>query len=143
MIFYYFFWQYFFGVIYVKIWKKSVLFYLGGSIYMALELLWRGRTHGSMFLAGGTCFLLIRHQGELPNPFPVPVRAMLGAGIVTMVELSFGLLANRSYQVWDYRNQPGNLWGQICPLFSLLWIPVSLAAILLYDRLNRKIGAFM
>ena len=124
----------------MKIWKKSVLFYLGGSIYMALELLWRGRTHGSMFLAGGTCFLLIGHQGELPDPLPLPARAVIGAGIVTMVELGAGLLANRRYQVWDYRDQPGNLWGQICPLFSLLWIPISLAAIILYERLDAGIG---
>ena len=126
----------------MKIWKKSVLFYLGGSIYMALELLWRGRTHGSMFLAGGTCFLLIGHQGELPNPLPLLARALIGAGIVTMVELGFGLLANRSYQVWDYRDQPGNLWGQVCPLFSLLWIPVSLAAIVLYGKLDAGIKRY-
>ena len=124
----------------MKIWKKSVLFYLGGSIYMALELLWRGRTHGSMFLAGGTCFLLIGHQGELPDPLPLPARCLIGAGIVTMVELGFGLLANRSYEVWDYRSQWGNLWGQICPIFSLLWIPVSLAAIGLYEKLDAGIG---
>jgi len=92
-----------------------------------------------MFLAGGTCFLLIGHQGQLRNPLPLPARALIGAGIVTMVELGVGLAANRSYQVWDYRDQPGNLWGQICPLFSLLWIPVSLAAILLYDRLDSRI----
>ena len=124
----------------MKIWKKAVLFYLGGSIYMALELLWRGRTHGSMFLAGGTSFLLIGHQGELPRPLPLPARAILGAGIVTMVELGFGLLANRGYQVWDYRSQPGNLWGQICPLFSILWIPISLAAAVVYEKLDGAIG---
>ena len=123
----------------MKIWKKSVLFYIGVSSYMALELLWRGRSHGSMFLAGGLCFLLIGHLGRVEPRLPLPLRALAGAGIVTMVELGAGLIANRGYQVWDYRAQPGNLWGQICPQFSLLWIPVSAVAIMLYGFLEKRI----
>lgn len=120
----------------MKIWKKAVLFYLGGTAYMTLELLWRGRSHGSMFLAGGICFLLIGHLGEVEPRLSRPVRAFAGAGIVTMVELGVGLLVNRQYQVWDYRTQPWNFLGQICPAFTLLWIPVSLMAIVLYDWLD-------
>ena len=123
----------------MKIWKKSVLFYIGGAAYMALELLWRGRSHGSMFLAGGLCFLLIGHLGRVEPRLPLPLRALAGAGIVTMVELGAGLIANRGYQVWDYRAQPGNLGGQICPQFSLLWIPVSAVAIMLYGFLEKRI----
>lgn len=106
---------------------------------MTLELLWRGRSHGSMFLAGGLCFLLIGHLDRVKPPLPLPLQVLAGSGIVTMVELGTGLIANRSYQVWDYRAQPGNLWGQICPMFSLLWIPVSLAAIVLYNRMEKRI----
>lgn len=106
---------------------------------MGLELLWRGRSYGSMFLAGGLCFLLIGHLGQVEPKLWLPFRAVAGAGIVTMVELGTGLLVNRNYQVWDYRGQPGNLWGQICPAFTLLWIPVSLAAIWLYDAAERRI----
>ena len=123
----------------MRIWKKAVLFYLGGCVYMGLEVLWRGWSHGSMFLAGGVCFLLIGHLGEMKPVLPVPVRMVLGSGIITMVELAAGLLFNREYRVWDYRGQVGNLWGQICPTFSLLWIPVALAAITLYDRLQKRI----
>lgn len=126
----------------MKLWKKCVLFYLGGCAYLTLELLWRGWSHGSMFAAGGLCFLLIGHLGEISHPLPVPARMLLGAGIVTTVELGTGLLVNRNFQVWDYRGQPGNFLGQICPVYSLLWIPVSLMAIGLYDflsgRLDRK-----
>ena len=92
-----------------------------------------------MFLAGGVCFLLIGHLGEMKPALPVPVRMLTGAGIITMVELAAGLLFNREYRVWDYRGQPGNFLGQICPAFSLLWVPVALAAIVLYDRVARKI----
>ena len=123
----------------MKIWKQAVLFYLGGCAYMGLELLWRGRTHGSMFLAGGTCFLLVGRLNHVRPRLPLPLRAVVGAGIVTMVELAAGLLVNREYGVWDYRDQPGNFLGQICPLFSALWIPLSLMAAVLYDRMDRQI----
>lgn len=120
----------------MKIWKKSVLFYLGGCGYMALELLWRGWSHGSMFLAGGTCFLLLGHLNQVQPRLPMPVRALVGAGVITMVELAAGLAVNRSYAVWDYRDQPGNLWGQICPAFTALWVPVALGALILYHALD-------
>lgn len=123
----------------MQCWKKSVLFYLGGCAYMGLELMWRGRTHGSMFLAGGLCFLLIGHLEQVRPRLSLLPRALTGAGIITMVELATGLAANREYEVWDYRGRPGNLWGQICPGFTILWIPVALAAILLYRELDRAV----
>ena len=59
------------------------------------------------------------------------------AGIITCVEFLTGLLVNRNYQVWDYRDQPGNLMGQICPRFMLLWIPLSLLAMVLYRWVSK------
>ena len=120
----------------MKIWKKTVLFYLGGCAYMAMELLWRGWTHGSMFLAGGLCFLLIGHLNDVRPRLPLALRAVVGALIVTTVELAMGLAVNRSYQVWDYRDQPLNFLGQVCPVFTLLWIPVALAALGMYRLLD-------
>ena len=121
----------------MKIWKNCLLFYTGGTVYLSLELLYRGRSHGSMFLAGGLCFLLIGHLNRVEPKLPLPLRTVAGAVIVTMVELGAGMVFNRQYQVWDYRDQPGNFMGQICPLFTALWIPLSLAAALLFDRMDR------
>ena len=121
----------------MKLWKKGLLFTVGGGAYMGLELLWRGWSHGSMFLAGGSCFLLL---GELDKKrLPIPIRAALGAGVITMVEYAAGLLFNRSYAVWDYRDQPMNLHGQICLPFSLIWMPVGLGGMMLYRLLDKKI----
>lgn len=124
----------------MKIWKNAVLFYTGGAAYLILELLFRGRSYGSMFCAGGLCFLLIGHLGAVEPRLPAWARAIAGSGIVTMVELAAGMLVNRSYAVWDYRGLPFNFMGQICLRFSLLWIPVSLLGILLYDRMNRTLS---
>ncbi len=104
---------------------------------MTLELLWRGWSHGSMFLAGGTCFLLLGSLRQLP--VRLPVRALLGAGVITSVELLTGLLVNRNYKVWDYRSLPLSFQGQICLPFSLLWVPVSIAAMGLYGALNKRL----
>ena len=120
----------------MTIWKNCLLFYTGGTVYLSLELLYRGRSHGSMFMAGGLCFLLIGHLNRVEPKLPLLLRALTGAAIVTAVELGAGMLVNRQYQVWDYRNQPGNFMGQICPLFSALWIPLSLAAAVLFEKMD-------
>lgn len=124
----------------MKIWKYAVLFYTGGSAYLSLELLFRGRSYGSMFCAGGICFLLIGHLSRVQPKLPLWGRTLVGAGIVTMVELAVGMLVNRGYQVWDYRGQPLNFMGQICLPFSLLWIPVSALGVALYEGADRLIS---
>ena len=138
-VFFWKFWKYFMRGGFVSIWKRLPIFFLGGWAYVLLELLWRGRSHGSMFLAGGTCLLLIGHLDEVSPKLPLPFRILSGAGIITMVELATGLLVNRDYHVWDYRDQPGNFLGQICPVFTLLWVPMAWAAILVYNWLKEKL----
>lgn len=121
----------------MSIWKRSLIFLTGGTAYFGLELLWRGRSHVSMFAAGGLCLLLIGHLGEVKPKLSLPLRVILGTLIITMVELGMGLLVNRSYRVWDYRGLPGNLWGQICPQFVLLWLPLSVLAIWVYEKMKK------
>lgn len=118
---------------------KIAMFFLGGAGYVGLEYLWRGRSHISMFLAGGICFLLLGKLEEVKPRLPWAIRCLVGAGIITFVELAVGLLANRDYSVWDYRRLPLNYHGQVCLIYSLLWIPVSFGAMLLYKLLTRKL----
>lgn len=120
--------------------QKGAMFLLGGVGYVTLEFLWRGRSHVSMFLAGGTCFLLLGQLNHVRPQLSFPIRCVVGAGVITAVELAAGLLANREYHVWDYRSLPMNFHGQICLPYSLLWIPVSFGALFLYDWLEKKLG---
>ena len=116
---------------------QTFLFLVGGSGYVGLEFLWRGRSHISMFLAGGICFLLL---GQLERArFSVFMKCLLGAVIITAVELLVGLMTNRDHQVWDYRQMPYNFLGQVCLSYSLLWIPVSFLAMLLHRLFVQKI----
>ena len=124
----------------MKFLRGCILFYIGGTAYMILEFLWRGRSHGSMFLLGGLCFLLVGGGLNHCRRIPLPLRPLLGAGAITCLELLTGLLVNRDYSVWDYRDQPFQFRGHICLAFSLLWVPVSLGAMTLYALAQRKLA---
>ena len=103
------------------LWQETVIFYFGGMFYCGVELLWRGWTHGSMFLLGAVCFYLV---GSLDRHWHLPVlwQMVLGALIVTFCEFWTGVLVNEILQlnVWDYSDAPMNLMGQICLPYSLL-----------------------
>ena len=124
----------------MRISKQIPLFFIGGTGYIGLELLWRGWSHFSMFLAGGTCFLLLGKLNDTHPRLPLLLRGAAGAGVITTVELLAGLLFNRDYSVWDYRHLPGNFHGQICLRFFLLWIPISLGAMWVYKTLQRPLA---
>ena len=133
-------WAYcFWGENTVLIWKLTFLFYLGGMCYAGVELLWRGFTHWSMFVLGGMCFLLLGNLKKRPLHWRLTEAAVL----ITVLELIFGLLVNRNYRVWDYRRMPLNFLGQICLPFTLLWVPLSLIAMVLYDGADRGIVRYL
>ena len=115
--------------------RKGIMFCLGGSAYVGLELLYRGRSHSSMFAAGGLSFLLL---GKIREKQASPAaKAVLGMGAITAVELATGLLVNRNYTVWDYRQLPYNFRGQICPFFMLLWLPLAAVGMGVYGVLDK------
>ncbi len=119
--------------------KCLILGGIGGLLYIALELAWRGHSHWTMFLLGGACFLAIGAVNEwVPWCMPLWQQTLIGAAIVTLLEFLTGCIVNLwlGWGVWDYSGLPGNILGQICPQYMLLWIPVSLAAIVLDDWLR-------
>lgn len=116
-------------------------FLAGGAGYVLLELLYRGRSHGCMFLCGGVCVALIGMLNEFAPALPLSVQALLGACIITGAELVFGLAFNRSFAIWDYRALPHNFRGQICPQFFGCWVILSPLAVLVDDALRALLGA--
>ena len=123
----------------MDIWKKPALFCIGGGSYVLMELLWRGRSHISMFFAGGACFLLLGGLDRAEPRLPFVLRGITGAGVITTVELLVGLLVNRQYRVWDYREMPLNFYGQVCLPFFALWAPLSLGAMKFYRQINKML----
>ncbi len=113
---------------------KTAMFALGGAAYVGLELLWRGRSHVSMFAAGGVCFLILGAMSR--ENWKIWKRGLMGAAAITEVELATGLLVNRSYAVWDYRELPLNYFGQICLPYTMLWVPLSVVAMVVYPKVE-------
>lgn len=126
---------------------RSVIKYIflgafGGSAYVTVELLFRGRSHWTMFLLGGLCFVLI---GLLNNVLPWELglvwQVLIGTAIVTVLEFATGCVVNLwlGWHVWDYSNKRGNVLGQICPQFMVAWSPLVLVAIVTDDFLRWKV----
>ncbi len=106
---------------------------IGGLGYNLIEVLWRGHTHWSMFLVGGACFQLIGQVGCRVKA-PLALKCGLCALGITAVELVSGCILNLGLKlnVWDYSRQRFNIKGQVCLLYSVLWLLISAAAIPLY-----------
>ena len=118
----------------MKPWKENAaLFAFGGAGYTALELLWRGTSHWTMTLTGGCVFVGLADLAEKLAGESAPVRAAAGGLCITSAELLVGLTVNRCFHraVWDYSAFRGNLKGQICPQYALLWGGLSLPAMAL------------
>lgn len=94
--------------------------WIGAVGYPCLELIWRGRTHPAMALAGGLSAALIRRCAGMRGR--CWKKAFWAAAGITGIELGIGLLLNRRHQIWDYRGLPGNFRGQICPRYFGLWL---------------------
>lgn len=119
--------------------KCLLLYGIGGLLYIALELAWRGHSHWTMFFLGGLCFVLIGAVNEvIPWCMPLWEQTLIGVLIVTGSEFLTGCVVNLwlGWDVWDYSGLPGNILGQVCVQYVLLWVPVALAAVVLDDWLR-------
>ena len=119
--------------------KELILGIIGGFIYVCLELLWRGRSHWTMFVLGAVCFVILGCINELLTwSMPIWKQAAIGTAIITVLEFVTGCVVNLwlGWNVWDYSNAFMNLFGQICLPYIILWIPVSIFGIVLDDYLR-------
>ena len=119
--------------------KHAVLALCGGCVYFLIEMAWRGHSHWTMAVLGGVCFVLIGDINEfIPWNMPRVLQGAIGSGIVTLLELVSGIILNLwlGLGIWDYSNMPFNFLGQICLPFSLLWVALSVVAVILDDWLR-------
>ena len=81
----------------------------------------------------GGLVLLTVYTAERRTHHTLWRRCLRSAGIITAYEFVVGCLVNLrlGWQVWDYSSQPGNVLGQVCPLFCFLWLMLSLPVLLL------------
>lgn len=110
------------------------LFLIGGSIYVLIEIIYRGFSHISMFIVGGICFVLISSINDLV-PFKIPLlgQMLISCLLITFIEFLSGIIINifLNLNVWNYSSEKFNLLGQICLKASVAWFFLSLPAIYL------------
>lgn len=122
--------------------KYLFLFLIGGFAYFYIEILFRGHSHYSMIICGGLAFVLCGMLNQVaPIKLSFITQLILSCLIITILELITGYIVNIKLDmaVWDYSDMPYNLYGQICPAFSLIWLVLSSICIFADDFIRWKI----
>ena len=121
--------------------KYIVLAIIGGLLYYLIEIAFRGYSHWSMMILGAWCFIALGMLNEvIPWEMPLYLQIVIGEIIVLVSEFITGCIVNLwlGWNVWDYSNLPGNLFGQISWQFAIIWLPLILFAIILDDWVRWK-----
>ncbi len=116
-----------------------IIFILGGFGYGSLEIGFRGYTHWSMIITGGSAFLCLYIINETFENAQIYQKALLGAFVITILELTVGLVVNKMFSlaVWDYTNTPFNLLGIISLPFSFCWYVISYISFIIFKIIKR------
>ena len=95
--------------------KYLVLMDVGGAVYVLLELAWRGRSHWTMFVLGGLCFIGLGLINEvLPWDMPLWEQAAFGVLLITVLEFFTGCVVNlmRAGRCGTTAACRGTFWGR-------------------------------
>lgn len=124
-----------------KLKENIILFGVGAFAYGLVEVAARGYTHWTMALTGGVVMVIL---GAINRTRGVHIllKCMLGALVITSLEFCVGMTVNvgLGWGVWDYSEKPLNLWGQICPQFSMAWFFLSVPAYSLCTLLQKRLS---
>lgn len=120
--------------------KFAVIFTAGGLLYAAMEMVFRGRTHWTMMIAGGLCtfFLYLIATKSADANWK---KWIMGGAVITTVEFMTGIIVNiiLGWHVWSYAHSWANLFGQICVMFALLWVVLSIPGIWLMQLIGCRV----
>ena len=75
-------------------------------------------------------------QKAFPNVSAIVVILLIGI-TMNVIEFigGFVLLKCFNTRLWDYRDQPGNIMGIVCPLFALIWTAIGAVYYLLLHNI--------
>lgn len=122
--------------------KDLILIFIMGSIYMVLEGIWRGWTHISMLIVGGISAFFIGklNEGHAFSNRKMLEQCLIGTLIILALEFVSGVILNIWLQlgIWDYSNTWGNILGQICIPYAVIWFLLVPFNIYIDDYLRYK-----
>jgi hypothetical protein len=142
--------------------KNFSIFAIMGSLFLVIEVCFRvidypvpsgpidmtvmspfafvGYTSLWMFIVGGLSGLLIGliNENHTISKIPYFLQVMLGAFIITALELVSGLVLNvwLGFRLWDYSFLPLDFMGQISLVISLVWLLMTPLAMWIDDVLR-------
>ena len=119
--------------------KNVVLSVVGGLSYGIIELIYRQKTYFLMILCGAIAIILLDKINDYISwDMDILLQGCIGSLIITGMEFTIGNLYLMGIvpKMWDYSNVWLNYKGIICLPFSLIWILLSICAILLADTIN-------
>ena len=117
-----------------KFMEYGFLWLLGGTFYYSFEILFRGFSHWTMFVLGGICMMFFAFQGESMQWREALWRQVIRCTVfVTACEFITGMIVNKwlNLAVWDYSDQPFQLFGQVCLPFAIIFSGLCAAGILI------------
>lgn len=128
------------GVFFMKKLSEYLfLWALGGCLYYFFEIFFRGFSHWSMFILGGICMVFFTVQGQMVHwADPLWMQILRCIIFVTAMEFITGIIVNKwlHMAVWDYSNQPFQIFGQICLPFMIIFSGLCALGILLSGYLS-------
>jgi uncharacterized membrane protein len=125
-----------------RIKNDAIIILIMGALYMVLEGLWRGWTNISMLIIGGLCGLLIGKLNQQSTLYrKMWEQCLIGMIIIINFEFVSGMILNVYFKfgIWDYSGIWGNLYGQICIPYAVLWFLLVPSIIYLYDYLRFRL----
>lgn len=125
----------------IKFEKYLLLFCIGGLGYGFIEIAFRGYTHWSMIITGGSAFLCLYIINKSFENTSIYKKALAGGLIITVLELTVGLVVNKTFNlaVWDYTNTPVNFLGIISLPFCACWYVISFIVLKAFNTINKII----
>ena len=90
--------------------EYAFVYLFGGIMYGLMEVIWRGHTHWTMTLTGGTALLILYIINIKMSNCNIFLKCLIGASAITLLEFTVGVIINiiLKWNVWDYSNRPLN-----------------------------------
>ena len=93
--------------------EYAFVYLFGGIMYGLMEVIWRGHTHWTMTLTGGTALLILYIINIKMSNCNIFLKCLIGASAITLLEFTVGVIINIILKL--------NILGQVCPLFFFFW----------------------
>lgn len=119
--------------------KTLFMAYIGFTTYISLEVCYRNVSFPLMGVLGAIAFLVLDQLNDrISWDMDILLQGCIGSVLITGMEFIIGnlSLAGVLPKMWDYSNVWLNYKGIICLPFSLIWIVLSICAIMLADAIN-------